>query len=101
MLKRNRNITPPGGHNHGCFRNKVKKTIGNYELHETLGEGTFGKVKKGIHMITMKEVAVKVIDKKQVKQDNMGAQIKREVNIMKQIALTEKNSNVVKLYEVL
>lgn len=84
---------------HASSRIKVK-TVGNYELGETLGEGTFGKVKKGINTITKQEVAVKIIDKEKVRQQNMGIQIKREVNIMKQIG-KEKDTNVVKLFEVL
>ncbi len=84
---------------HTSSRIKVK-TVGNYELGETLGEGTFGKVKKGINKITQQEVAVKIIDKEKVRQQNMGIQIKREVNIMKQIG-KEKDNNVVKLFEVL
>ena len=80
--------------------NKVK-TIGKYELRESLGEGTFGKVKRGVHTETKQDVAIKIIDKEMVRQQNMGIQIKREVNIMKQIGLKEKECNVVKLYEVL
>ena len=80
---------------------KKVKTVGKYELGQTLGEGTFGKVKKGIHKETKEEVAIKIIDKEKVRQQNMGVQIKREVNIMKQIGLEEKNSHVVKLHEVL
>lgn len=79
----------------------MKKIIGKYELGSTLGEGTFGRVKKAVHIETKQEFAIKIIDKAKVREQNMGLQIKREVNIMKQIGLTEENINVVKLYEVL
>lgn len=79
----------------------MKKTIGKYVLGTTLGEGTFGKVKKAIHIETKDEFAIKIIDKDKVREQNMGIQIKREVNIMKQIGQKEDNINVVKLYEVL
>jgi len=75
------------------------KTIGKYVLGPTLGEGTFGKVKRARHVETNQEVAIKIIDKAKVRQQNMGIQIKREVNIMKQIGSTKKN--FVQLYEVL
>ncbi len=80
---------------------RTKKTIGKYELGVTLGQGTFGKVKKAVHIETTQEFAIKIIDKDKVREQNMGMQIKREVNIMKQIGLKEENTNVVKLYEVL
>jgi len=37
------------------------RTIGNYVLTRNLGEGTFGKVKLGIHTLTGEKVAVKVL----------------------------------------
>jgi hypothetical protein len=36
--------------------NKNEKKIGNYILGKTLGEGTFGKVKLGIHVLTGEKV---------------------------------------------
>ena len=80
---------------------EMKKVIGKYELGITLGTGTFGKVKKAVHIETGQEFAIKIIDKDKVREENMGMQIKREVNILKQIGLKEENINVVKLYEVL
>jgi serine/threonine protein kinase len=53
----------------------------------------------GTHKTTNEKVAVKIIDKNKILKQNMGTQIKREVNIMKQIK--DKNPHVVKLYEVL
>lgn len=38
-----------------------KKLIENYALCEVLGEGSFGKVYKGVHTVTNQEFAVKVI----------------------------------------
>ena len=41
------------------IRNKPKipiKTIGPYILEKTLGQGTFGKVKLGIHILTQEKV---------------------------------------------
>ena len=51
---------------------KVKqKSVGDYLLGATLGEGTFGKVKHAIHGVTKKEVAIKILDKEKIQQQNM------------------------------
>ena len=41
-------------------RSAASKSVGNYLLSNTLGEGTFGKVKVGVHLLTGEKVAVKV-----------------------------------------
>ncbi len=62
-------------------------------------KGTWGKVKLGIDRRTQKKVAIKILDKQQIRQQNMGVQIKREVNILKK--MKNKNPHVVQLFEVL
>ena len=48
----------------------VKKAIGYanlydfYDVKESLGQGKYGVVKRGIHKKTLKEVAVKIVKKK-------------------------------------
>ena len=39
------------------------KKIGSYLIKKTIGEGTFGKVKLGIHIPTNEKVAIKILDK--------------------------------------
>ena len=39
---------------------------GLYELHETVGSGGFAKVKRATHLPTGEQVAVKIMDKKQL-----------------------------------
>lgn len=78
-------------------REKKVKRVGKYELSTTLGEGTFGKVKLGVHQDTHERVAVKILDKVQIQQQNMGGQVKKEISIMKQL----KHPNVVMMKEVL
>mmetsp|Transcript_22196 Transcript_22196/g.45364 ORF Transcript_22196/g.45364 Transcript_22196/m.45364 type:complete len:236 (-) Transcript_22196:65-772(-) len=75
----------------------VRKRVGNYELCETLGEGTFGKVRRAIHVITQKEYAVKCLEKQQVEKHNMGKQLKREISAMRMI----KHPRIVEFHEVL
>ena len=73
------------------------KTVGKYELGKVLGEGTFGKVQLGTHIDTGAKVAVKVLSKAKLQQQNMGSQIKKEISIMKLV----NHPNVVNLVEVL
>jgi 5'-AMP-activated protein kinase catalytic alpha subunit len=40
-----------------------KKIIGNYKIEKVIGEGTFSKVKLGIHIPTQQKVAIKILDK--------------------------------------
>ena len=84
-----------------------RKRVGVYELIGTLGEGAFGKVKHGIHTVTRQEVAIKILDKRMIKQQKMESQVKREVSIMKQIGSSSNteiesgSSHVCQLFEVL
>ena len=77
---------------------RLKKSVGKYELGRTLGEGTFGKVKYAEHSETGEPVAIKVLDKDTIQAQNMGAQIKREVSVMKSMT---NCPHVVQLREVL
>lgn len=73
------------------------KKVGKYEIGKTLGEGTFGKVKYAINTETDERVAIKVLDKEKIQKQNMGAQIKKEISIMKMV----RHRHVVVLREVL
>ena len=75
----------------------MPKRVGKYEIGKTLGEGTFGKVKYAVNSETNEQVAIKILSKAQIQQQNMGAQIKKEITIMKKVA----HANVVELKEVL
>ncbi|XP_074480507.1 serine/threonine-protein kinase MARK2 isoform X6 [Sebastes fasciatus] len=86
--------------------------IGNYRLLKTIGKGNFAKVKLARHVLTGKEVAVKIIDKTQLNSSSLqkvgrgggpngGAgsleKLFREVRIMKML----NHPNIVKLFEVI
>ncbi len=73
------------------------KHVGKYEMGKTLGEGTFGKVKLGVNVETGEQVAIKVLDKEKIQKQNMGAQIKKEISIMKIV----RHKYVVGMKEVL
>jgi len=74
-----------------------KKKVGKYDIGNTIGEGTFAKVKAGVDTKTGEIVAIKVLDKAAIQKQNMGPQIKKEISIMKIVS----HPNVVKLVEVL
>ncbi|KAK7130997.1 hypothetical protein R3I94_016209 [Phoxinus phoxinus] len=70
--------------------------IGCYRLLKTIGKGNFAKVKLAKHVLTGKEVAVKIIDKTQLNSSSLQ-KLFREVRIMKVL----NHPNIVKLFEVI
>ncbi|KAM9717729.1 serine/threonine-protein kinase MARK2 isoform 9-T9 [Menidia menidia] len=70
--------------------------IGTYRLLKTIGKGNFAKVKLARHVLTGKEVAVKIIDKTQLNSSSLQ-KLFREVRIMKML----NHPNIVKLFEVI
>lgn len=74
-----------------------KILLGNYEVGRLLGEGNFGKVYKARSLKTGEIVAIKVINKEQVKKLSMEKQIKREISSMALL----KHPNIVELKEVM
>jgi serine/threonine protein kinase len=62
-----------------------------------MGEGTSGKVRRAIHIETGKPFAIKCLDKQQIEHQNMGAQLKREIAVMKMI----QSKHIVQFYECL
>ncbi|KAF6715873.1 Serine/threonine-protein kinase MARK2 [Oryzias melastigma] len=92
-----------GRHSMSRCRNSVTTTtsdeqphIGQYRLLKTIGKGNFAKVKLARHVLTGKEVAVKIIDKTQLNSSSLQ-KLFREVRIMKLL----NHPNIVKLFEVI
>ncbi|XP_069464694.1 serine/threonine-protein kinase MARK1 isoform X2 [Ambystoma mexicanum] len=83
-------------------RNSITSTtdeqphVGNYRLLKTIGKGNFAKVKLARHVLTGREVAVKIIDKTQLNPTSLQ-KLFREVRIMKIL----NHPNIVKLFEVI
>ena len=73
------------------------RSIGNYVLTRNLGEGTFGKVKLGVHGPTGEKVAVKVLEKSRIADVSDVERVTREIQILKLI----RHPNVVQLYEII
>uniref|UniRef100_A0A668AI11 MAP/microtubule affinity-regulating kinase 3 n=1 Tax=Myripristis murdjan TaxID=586833 RepID=A0A668AI11_9TELE len=70
--------------------------IGNYRLLKTIGKGNFAKVKLARHILTGREVAIKIIDKTQLNPTSLQ-KLFREVRIMKSL----NHPNIVQLFEVI
>lgn len=68
-----------------------------FNLGDELGEGTFGKVKLGIHIPSKEKVAVKILEKEKIVDDSDIERITREIQILKLI----RHPNIVQLYEVI
>lgn len=72
------------------------KFLGDYVISETIGKGTFSKVKLGINKKTKEKVAIKIIEKANIKEKDDLERVKREIEILNNI----KHSNVIKIYSV-
>ena len=71
--------------------------LGNYMIGKTIGEGTFGKVRLGIHTLTNEKVAVKILEKEKIKEIADVERVTREIFILKLI----RHPNIVQLYEII
>ena len=60
-----------------------ERKIGQYILGKTIGEGTFGKVKIGTHIITQGKVAVKILEKNKIVDVADYERVSREIHILK------------------
>ena len=84
------------------FRNPVERSlpsnvIGSYEIGRTIGEGTFGKVKLGVHTQTLDKVAIKVLEKERICDVADVERVSREIHILKLI----RHPNIIQLYEII
>ena len=66
-----------------------------YSIKETIGKGTFSKVKLGINKSTGEKVAIKILEKRKIKTKTDQLRIERELNILKKI----NHINIVKIIQ--
>nr|ARF07713.1 adenosine activated protein kinase alpha 2 [Megalobrama amblycephala] len=71
--------------------------IGHYILGDTLGVGTFGKVKIGEHQLTGHKVAVKIHNRQKIRSLDVVGKIKREIQNVKLF----RHPHIIKLYQVI
>ncbi|XP_051118778.1 SNF1-related protein kinase catalytic subunit alpha KIN10-like [Andrographis paniculata] len=68
----------------------------NYKLGKTLGIGSFGKVKIAEHALTGHKVAVKILNRRKIKNMDMEEKVRREIKILRLFM----HPHIIRLYEV-
>ncbi|KAH6583699.1 hypothetical protein BASA60_001320, partial [Batrachochytrium salamandrivorans] len=74
----------------------VEIIVGSYRLDRTIGQGTYGKVRLGIHITTDEKVAVKIIEKAQIQSVKQVARLQREIRFLKLL----HHPHIVNVYDV-
>ena len=74
-----------------------KTTLSFYRILKLLGKGSFGKVYMASQVLTNRVVAIKCLDKKEMKEESRKSKIMHELNMLKSLA---GHSNVIQIYEV-
>lgn len=88
---------PNPNHHHHIATGPRNVLFGKYEMGRLLGQGTFAKVYYAKNLVTSESVAIKAINKDQVKKEGLMDQIKREISVMRMV----RHPNVVELKEVM
>ncbi|XP_072381145.1 uncharacterized protein [Diabrotica undecimpunctata] len=70
--------------------------VGYYELEKTIGKGNFAVVKLATHIVTRTKVAIKIIDKTVLDEENL-TKIFRETAILKKL----KHPHITRLYQLM
>ena len=73
------------------------QTVGNYTLLETIGNGTFGEVMLAVERHTRESVAVKILEKEKIVDDDARQRLINEIAILQRV----QHNNLVQLLEVI
>ena len=77
--------------------NKQKEIlIGDYIVKHTIGKGTFSRVKLGINKFTGEKVAIKILDKLKIVENEDLERIIREMRMLSEL----DNDHVIKVYQI-
>ena len=74
-----------------------KEIAGDYLIKNVIGEGTFSKVKLGINMLTGQKVAIKILDKLKLIEEEGIERVLREIKISSEI----EHPNIIKIYDIM
>ena len=74
-----------------------KDRLKNYKFIKTIGEGTFGKVKLSIHLLTNEYVAIKILEKSRITDKEELERIEKEIKYLKLF----NHPNIIQIYEVI
>eukprot|EP00796_Vickermania_ingenoplastis_P012757 gene12757-8697_t len=75
----------------------VEQLLGDYVIGETIGRGSFGKVKRGRHIATNEPVAIKILNYQKLRSAKMDKKIFREIKILRLFS----HPNICRLYDVI
>lgn len=90
-------VSPEQKKQHGVKRHHHKHNLKHrYELQETLGKGTYGKVKRAIERFSGRVVAIKSIRKDKIRDEQDMVHIRREIEIMSSLS----HPHIISIYEV-
>lgn len=71
--------------------------LSNYRLGKTLGIGSFGKVKVAEHVLTGHKVAIKIMNRRKIKNLEMEEKVRREMKILRLFV----HPHIIRFYEVI
>lgn len=74
----------------------LSKTLGDYEIKQTIGKGTFSKVKLGVNKFTKEKAAIKILEKSKIVEKDDLERIIREMSIITEL----DHINVIKVFEM-
>ncbi|PRP76028.1 5'-AMP-activated protein kinase catalytic subunit alpha-1 [Planoprotostelium fungivorum] len=74
-----------------------ERVIGYYRVGDTIGEGSFAKVKMGVHLFTGQRVALKFISHEKIRGSITLNKLRREIEIHSRL----KHDNIARLLEVI
>jgi len=72
------------------------KIIDDYIIKDTIGKGTFSTVKLGEHIKTKQKVAIKILNKDKIKENEDLLRVKREIKILSMM----DHPNIIKTYKI-
>ncbi|KAL5996466.1 SNF1-related protein kinase catalytic subunit alpha kin10 [Asimina triloba] len=81
----------------GKAGSNVDLFLPNYKLGKTLGIGSFGKVKIAEHALTGHKVAIKILNRRKIKNMEMEEKVRREIKILRLFM----HPHIIRLYEVI
>ena len=64
------------------MQKNTQQRLGQYKILQTLGEGSFGKVKLAVHQVTGQKVALKIILRRRLMVRDMAGRIEREIQYL-------------------
>ena len=75
-----------------------ERQIGEYLIKDLIGAGGFAKVYRGIHIPTKETVAIKIIDKEEIFEEEINRKrLISEISLLKKV----RHKNIIKLYEIM